>query len=437
MDDVDEWELAGGELPLEELLGLVGPLAHLLDNLLWTSMFIAISVGIFAAAPYQIGRSALWVATLTTHGGRGGGGSFVDPAFAYRPPFNSTRFNGSFNGSLNCSGPNGTVCTDDLSTSTSWFGSESLTAVAGSIATNSFNATDGKATFLSALMLHFPTVQFYLDAWFDRSFAAAAVVLANESGSAADSRTAAGGSGRGDDTNTYGQANGTRRNGSHSSNGSNSNESHTAVHVSLPKGVAPLKNRSMLAAAAAAAAAAVRTSNGTGSAVAAATWVTEVSHSVPMTMVVGYTLLALLAMGYLAVKGSACGPDAAMPLRLLTFTSVFVKVVALLVCEVALCPVLAGWWLDICSFDLQHTTFTERRAFHQSAPWTSTFLHWLVGMLFMHAFASFVALLREMLRPGVLWFFRDPNEPAFHPLKMMLELPVSVYVRRLLLITLM
>ena len=40
-------------------------------------------------------------------------------------------------------------------------------------------------------------------------------------------------------------------------------------------------------------------------------------------------------------------------------------------------------------------------------------------------------------RPGVLWFFRDPNAAEFHPLKMMLELPVFQYVRRLVLINIM
>ena len=53
------------------------------------------------------------------------------------------------------------------------------------------------------------------------------------------------------------------------------------------------------------------------------------------------------------------------------------------------------------------------------------------------AFASFIALLRDFLRPGVLWFFRDPNEPEFHPLKQMLTQHLVTYARRLLLINIM
>jgi len=45
------------------------------------------------------------------------------------------------------------------------------------------------------------------------------------------------------------------------------------------------------------------------------------------------------------------------------------------------------------------------------------FLHWLVGMVYVFYFASFVLLLREVLRPGVLWFLRNLNDPDFHPVQ--------------------
>jgi E3 ubiquitin-protein ligase DOA10 len=35
----------------------------------------------------------------------------------------------------------------------------------------------------------------------------------------------------------------------------------------------------------------------------------------------------------------------------------------------------------------------------------------------MILFASFVGWVREVVRPGVLWFFRDPSDPNFNPLK--------------------
>ena len=47
---------------------------------------------------------------------------------------------------------------------------------------------------------------------------------------------------------------------------------------------------------------------------------------------------------------------------------------------------------------------------------TVMFLHWLAGMIFIFYVASFVMLLREVLRPGVLWFLRNLNDQNFHPI---------------------
>ena len=58
-----------------------------------------------------------------------------------------------------------------------------------------------------------------------------------------------------------------------------------------------------------------------------------------------------------------------------------------------------------------------RFASFQSTPWASVFLHWLVGMVYVFYFASFVILLREVLRPGVLWFLRNLNDPDFNPIQ--------------------
>jgi E3 ubiquitin-protein ligase DOA10 len=45
------------------------------------------------------------------------------------------------------------------------------------------------------------------------------------------------------------------------------------------------------------------------------------------------------------------------------------------------------------------------------------FIHWLVGMVYVFYFASFVLVLREVLRPGVLWFLRNLNDPEFNPIQ--------------------
>lgn len=54
-------------------------------------------------------------------------------------------------------------------------------------------------------------------------------------------------------------------------------------------------------------------------------------------------------------------------------------------------------------------------------------------MVFVFYFASFVILLREVIRPGVLWFLRNLNDPDFHPVQEMVHLPLYRHARRFLL----
>jgi len=114
---------------------------------------------------------------------------------------------------------------------------------------------------------------------------------------------------------------------------------------------------------------------------------------------------------------------------------VIVKVSLLLVIEIVAFPVVCGWWLDVCSlalFDASlkvshlklatlNSSLKDRQTSYHNSPMASVFLHWLVGMVFVFYFASFVILLREVLRPGVLWFLRNLNDPDFNPIQVKKE----------------
>ena len=65
-----------------------------------------------------------------------------------------------------------------------------------------------------------------------------------------------------------------------------------------------------------------------------------------------------------------------------------------------------------------------------TAPWASVFIHWLIGTVYVFYFASFVILLREVLRPGVLWFLRNLNDPDFNPIQEMIHLSIPRHMRR-------
>lgn len=89
------------------------------------------------------------------------------------------------------------------------------------------------------------------------------------------------------------------------------------------------------------------------------------------------------------------------------------------VVEIGVLPLVCGWWLDICSLSMFDTSFKDRLASFRLAPGTSMFIHWLVGMVYVYYFASFVLLLREVVRPGVLWFLRNLNDPDFSPIQVL------------------
>jgi Protein involved in mRNA turnover and stability len=62
-------------------------------------------------------------------------------------------------------------------------------------------------------------------------------------------------------------------------------------------------------------------------------------------------------------------------------------------------------------------TLKDRLLSLKTAPGTCMFIHWLLGMIYVYYFASFILLLREVLRPGVLWFLRNLNDPDFSPIQ--------------------
>lgn len=68
----------------------------------------------------------------------------------------------------------------------------------------------------------------------------------------------------------------------------------------------------------------------------------------------------------------------------------------LIAAELGVFPLLCGWWLDICCLELMSGTLNARIAFFNESPCTASFTRWLLGMLYMSYFASFIALLREV-----------------------------------------
>lgn len=133
-----------------------------------------------------------------------------------------------------------------------------------------------------------------------------------------------------------------------------------------------------------------------------------------LTTLVGYCIIGITLIG---LHGIARFFRMKRTKRILGFCYIAVKVSLLGVVEIGVLPLVCGWWLDICSLPVFDATLKDRKLSFQAAPGTSLFIHWMFGMVYVYYLASFIVLLREVLRPGVLWFLRNLNDPDFNPIQ--------------------
>ncbi|KAI9356559.1 hypothetical protein DFJ73DRAFT_823156 [Zopfochytrium polystomum] len=101
--------------------------------------------------------------------------------------------------------------------------------------------------------------------------------------------------------------------------------------------------------------------------------------------------------------------------------------------ELGMFPTFCGILIDLCTLPVfgGSATLANRIAFYEIFPWTSWFLHWLTGTSFMFQFALYIATVRKIVRPGVIWFVRDPDDPDFHPMQDIIEKPMLLQLRKL------
>lgn len=148
---------------------------------------------------------------------------------------------------------------------------------------------------------------------------------------------------------------------------------------------------------------------------------------------IGYMILVLLGAWYLRKTGNAYGRTVGRTVQqAIRQQGIILKVAFFISIELVLFPIVCGILLDISTLPLFATaTLSSRWQFYQSHPITTIFIHWFLGTGFMFHFAVFVTLCRDIVRPGVMWFIRDPNDPQFHPIKEILERPVLTQLRKI------
>ncbi|KAH9039259.1 hypothetical protein EDB85DRAFT_2110167 [Lactarius pseudohatsudake] len=147
----------------------------------------------------------------------------------------------------------------------------------------------------------------------------------------------------------------------------------------------------------------------------------------------GYAVIGLLIAFYLNVFTVGTVRSAGRAVRSAVRQQLLVvKVAAFIIIELVLFPLGCGINLDLCSIWLfPEASLQSRIAFFQYAPLTATFYHWVVGTMFMYQFAILLASCRTIMRPGAMWFIKDPSDQNFHPIRDILERPALVQLRKL------
>lgn len=157
-----------------------------------------------------------------------------------------------------------------------------------------------------------------------------------------------------------------------------------------------------------------------------------------LVVLLGYGVLSLCAITYVILNSLLRSryPRFDSPMTrhvagMLRYIATIVKIIVLILFEFGIFPLGCGWWLDVCTLNLVGATLQSRLAFCRSVPWLATAGHWLLGIVFMVQISLFVSLLREVLRPQLLWFLRNPDDPDFHPFRELVEKPLSRHARRM------
>ncbi|KAJ5295334.1 hypothetical protein N7508_010155 [Penicillium antarcticum] len=156
-----------------------------------------------------------------------------------------------------------------------------------------------------------------------------------------------------------------------------------------------------------------------------------------IAILMGYLLASLIGLLYLRITGLMAGANRGqraegLLAEVLIQAGGVMKVILIIGIEMIVFPLYCGSLLDLALLPLfSNATVSSRIAFTAASPLTSLFVHWFVGTCYMFHFALFVSMCRKILRSGVLYFIRDPDDPTFHPIRDVLERSIATQLRKI------
>lgn len=151
-------------------------------------------------------------------------------------------------------------------------------------------------------------------------------------------------------------------------------------------------------------------------------------------IILGYGVVGVLLAIYLNVFTVGNARSAGRAIRSAVRQQLLVvKVAMFIVIELVIFPLGCGVMLDICTvWVFPEASLESRAAFFTQAPLTAMFYHWVAGTMFMYQFAILLAGCRNIMRPGAMWFIKDPQDQNFHPIRDILDRPTFTQFRKLL-----
>ncbi|KAG0264026.1 hypothetical protein DFQ27_001501 [Actinomortierella ambigua] len=152
-----------------------------------------------------------------------------------------------------------------------------------------------------------------------------------------------------------------------------------------------------------------------------------------VAIMLGYVLLFFAAYWYMDQTRQAHGQTLSRVLRdILRQQGMILKIAFFVAIEMVVFPLFCGALISLSTLPVfKGATLASRFAFYMQAPNWSIIMHWIVGTAFMFNFSMFVGACRGVVRHGVMWFIRDPNDPGFHPIREILERPILMQLRKL------
>ncbi|KAB8270094.1 hypothetical protein BDV30DRAFT_215681 [Aspergillus minisclerotigenes] len=156
-----------------------------------------------------------------------------------------------------------------------------------------------------------------------------------------------------------------------------------------------------------------------------------------IAILMGYLLASALGLLYLRITGLVSGADRGQRVEgivadILHQAGGVMKVILIIGIEMIVFPLYCGTLLDVALLPLfENATIASRLEFTSSSPLTSLFVHWFIGTCYMFHFALFVSMCRKIMRSGVLYFIRDPDDPTFHPVRDVLERSITTQLRKI------